>query len=217
MDDTHVFHGNGLATAAPALAQATWTYSDIDQDGNLELSSAEFERFGRDLFVTWDANTDQVVDEDEFYVGVYNAWDVDDDDILTDAEYSEGWGTWFGDYDEVGYGDLDLDADAELTEDEFATGLGEARLYDTWADGGDLGEEQFVTGLYDVYDADDDLVVTQAEYDVVGEFWTVLRRGGHARGRGDIAFRLELRRPLCRWHQRRRRHRRDGGLWRDRR
>lgn len=161
-----------LATAAPALAQVTWTYSDIDQDGNLELSSAEFEQFGRDLFVTWDASADQVVDEDEFYVGVYDAWDVDDDDILTEAEYSEGWSTWFGDYDEVGYGDLDLDADAELTEDEFGTGLGETDLYDTWAAGGELGEEQFVTVLYDVYDADDDLVVTQAEYDEVGEFWT---------------------------------------------
>ena len=119
-----------LATAAPTLAQVTWTYSDIDQDGNLELSSAEFETLGRDLFVSWDANVDQVLGEDEFYGGVYNAWDVDDDDTLTEAEYTEGWGTWFGDYDEVGYGDLDLDADAQLVEDEFATGLGGTDLYD---------------------------------------------------------------------------------------
>ncbi|SDY89488.1 PRC-barrel domain-containing protein [Citreimonas salinaria] len=160
-----------LVAATPALAQTTWTYSDIDQDGNLELSSAEFEALGRELFVTWDADQDQIIGENEFYGGVYDAWDVNDDDILTEAEYSEGWGTWFGDYDEVAYGDLDLDGDAELIEDEFHTGFGQVGVYDTWATDGELGEDQFVTGLYDVYDADDDLVVTQAEYDVVGTFW----------------------------------------------
>ncbi|WP_055662857.1 PRC-barrel domain-containing protein [Jannaschia seosinensis] len=160
-----------LVAGAPALAQ-TWTYSDIDQDNNLELSSAEFGVFSRELFPYWDADADLVIDEDEFYVGVYDAWDVDDDEILTDVEYTEGWSTWFGDYEPIGYSDLDLDADAELVADEFATGLGQTELYDTWGAGGDLGEEQFVTVLYDVYDADDDLVVTQAEYEMVGEFWT---------------------------------------------
>ena len=81
-----------MVAAAPALAQTTWTYSDIDRDGNLELSSAEFEAFGRDLFVSWDANVDQVIGEDEFYGGVYDAWNLDDDAILSEAEYTRRLG-----------------------------------------------------------------------------------------------------------------------------
>lgn len=161
-----------LAVTAPAFAQATWTYNDIDQDGNLELSSVEFERAGREVFVAWDADRNQIIDENEFYGGVYDAWDLDRDGMLTEAEYGTGWDTWFSDHDPIAYGDLDLDANAMLMDTEFATGLGEAEVYDSWAAGGELGEEQFVTVLYGVYDADDDLIVTQAEYDVVGVFWT---------------------------------------------
>ncbi|MEE2859658.1 MAG: PRC-barrel domain-containing protein [Pseudomonadota bacterium] len=161
-----------LAVSAPAFAQTTWNYDDIDQDGNLELSAVEFDGLGREVFATWDADGNQIVDENEFYGGVYDAWDADNDGMLTQIEYDTGWNTWFSDVDPIGYGDLDMDADANLMENEFATGLGGTNLYDTWATGGDLGEEQFVTGLYDVYDADDDMAVTQAEYDLVGVFWT---------------------------------------------
>lgn len=161
-----------LTVSAPAFAQTTWTYQDIDQDGNLELSAAEFDTFGRNVFVTWDANTDQIIDQNEFHTGVYDAWDVDGDSVLTEAEYTEGWGTWFGDYNEVAYDDLDLNTDAELLEDEFATGFGEAGIYDNWASGGVLDEDRFATNLYTVYDADGDLIVSEAEYDVVGTFWT---------------------------------------------
>ncbi|MGR3248729.1 MAG: PRC-barrel domain-containing protein [Paracoccus sp. (in: a-proteobacteria)] len=161
-----------LAVSAPAFAQTTWNYDDIDQDGNLELSAVEFDGLGREVFTTWDADGNQIVDENEFYGGVYDAWDADNDGMLTQIEYDTGWNTWFSDVDPIGYGDLDMDADANLMENEFATGLGGTNLYDTWATGGDLGEEQFVTGLYDVYDADDDMAVTQAEYDLVGVFWT---------------------------------------------
>ncbi|TGN61820.1 PRC-barrel domain containing protein [Paracoccus liaowanqingii] len=161
-----------LAVSAPAFAQSTWTYSDIDQDGNLELSDVEFDTVGRDVFTTWDADSNQMIDENEFHGGLYDAWDVDRDGMLTEAEYGAGWDTWFRDQDAVGFNDLDLNADAGLDESEFSAGLGEAGLHDTWAAGGDLGEEQFATALYGVYDADGDQIITQAEYDLVGVFWT---------------------------------------------
>lgn len=110
-----------LAAAGPAFAQTTWSFSDIDRDGNLELSAAEFEAFGRDLFVSWDADADKVIGDDEFYGGVYDAWDVDDDDVLTDVEFATGLGetelydTWA--------------AGGELGEEEFVTGLYD--VYDT--------------------------------------------------------------------------------------
>ncbi len=156
-----------LAVSTPALAQATWSYSDIDQDGNLELTSAEFEAFGQEVFMSWDANADQMIGENEFYGGVYGTWDADADGVLTESEYGQGWSSWFGDYDEVAYDDLDQNADAELTEDEFATGLAGSDIYSEWSGDGELGSDRFAEGLYDIYDADDDMAVTEAEYDEV--------------------------------------------------
>ncbi len=68
-------------TAAPVIAQTTYTFTDLDLDGNLELSQVEFDTFGREVFVAWDTDADANVDEDEFYRGVYDIWDIDRDGV----------------------------------------------------------------------------------------------------------------------------------------
>ncbi|WP_370159316.1 PRC-barrel domain-containing protein [Limimaricola soesokkakensis] len=160
----------GLALAVtgamPALAQTTWTYSDIDTDGNLELSSVEFENYSGELFGQWDVDGDGTIVEQEFTSGLYDAWDTDADGVLTEAEYTDSWDIWFDDYETIGYDAVDLDSDGLLTEDEFSGGVVNAGLFDSWG-GGPLDEEQFATVLYDVYDSDDNLTITQVEYDAV--------------------------------------------------
>jgi hypothetical protein len=160
-----------LAASAPATA-VTWTYSDIDQDGNLELSESEFSPAASDLFAEWDANRDQVIGEDEFYSGLYDTWDADGDGELTEAEFDDGWNTWFSDMDQPDYGGLDSDGDGLLTENEFAQGFGQTQVYSEWTADGELSEDQFSSGLYDVYDIDDDDLITEAEYEDVGTIKT---------------------------------------------
>lgn len=52
--------------ATPALAQTTWTYNDIDADGNLELSDVEFGRYSTELFTRYDADADGLLSADEY-------------------------------------------------------------------------------------------------------------------------------------------------------
>lgn len=160
------------AATSPALAQASWTFSDIDSDGNLELSRSELEAFGRQVFIAWDSDADQQIGEDEFYSGVYDTWDLDEDASLTEAEYQDGWAAWFGDMDQASYVDLDTDANAGLSEEEFASGLATAGIYDSYADGTTFGEEEFTTIIHDAYDVDNDEVITQAEYDRIDLYGT---------------------------------------------
>ncbi|UIJ73324.1 PRC-barrel domain-containing protein [Aurantimonas sp. HBX-1] len=156
-----------LATsAAPALAQATYTFADIDADGNLELSSAEFERVARDTYGRWDTNSDQRIEDVEFYTGAYHDWDTDSDGALTSDEYSAGWDGWFGDGEPVAYGTLDADADGIVSEDEFGAGLGNTSAFGTWDTAGDgfLDEGEFSAGLYSAYDMDDNDIIAESEY-----------------------------------------------------
>ncbi|MEF2553452.1 PRC-barrel domain-containing protein [Aurantimonas sp. A2-1-M11] len=153
-------------SAAPALAQTTYTFADIDADGNLELSSTEFARVAQDNFGRWDANADQRIDEDEFYVGTYHIWDADNDGVLTSEEYTAGWDGWLVDEERVTYASLDADTDGVVSEDEFGAGLGNTSAFGTWDTAGDgfLDEEEFSTGLYNVYDIDNDNIIAQSEY-----------------------------------------------------
>lgn len=149
-------------TALPVIAQTTYTYTDLDLDGNLELSQVEFDTFGREIFMTWDADADGNLAEDEFYQGIYDIWDVDRDGIVTEVEYEDGWSNWFDEDEYVAYADLDLNADGMLTVEEFHTGLTVTGLYDTSE--GMLGEEEFTTAVYGIYDTDDDELLSEDEF-----------------------------------------------------
>lgn len=161
-----------LLTAQPALSQVRWSFSDLDQDGNLELGATELESFGRSLFAAWDIDRDGQIAPDEFYRGLYLLWDADGDADLTEAEYADAWGRWF-DGDPADFADLDADGDGVLTLDEFAA-LGEDGPFAGWAGNGTLGQEQLMAGLRGVMDEDEDLVVTRAEY---GDTWVMQPEG----------------------------------------
>ncbi|WP_292292520.1 hypothetical protein, partial [Marivita sp.] len=59
--------------------------------------------------------------EEEFDAGfgeieVFDEWDENDDELVSEFEYSTGFEN---DYDAGGFAEADADADAQLTEDEF--------------------------------------------------------------------------------------------------
>lgn len=114
--------------AGPAFAQAEWTFADVDQDNNLELTEREFEPVSRDAFDRLDANDDDALSEDEFAQARddlasdgeadFADWDSDADGTVDREEFRAGL---FAAYDE--------DDDELLAEQEF-TGLGETAMLD---------------------------------------------------------------------------------------
>lgn len=100
-----------------AHAAAQWSFSDIDADGNLELSSREFTAVSRDAFSQLDRNQDQMLDEqelaagDRFYEGSLDLsqWDANADARVDWDEFHE---RLFASYD--------ANNDAALAEAEFA-------------------------------------------------------------------------------------------------
>ena len=58
------------------------------------------------------------------------------------------------------------DGDAEMTESEFGTGFGEADVYGEWDqdDDGALTQEEFDTGVFGLYDEDEDNSWNEQEY-----------------------------------------------------
>jgi hypothetical protein len=79
------------------------------------------------------------------------------------------------------FGDWDANDDAGIDNEEFATGFGDAGIYDEWDadDDGALSENEFNEGVYGAYDDDDDNVIEEPEFgdlnDDIGDggFWDV--------------------------------------------
>jgi len=151
-----------------ATAQTLPAFSSLDRDDNRVLSQAEFGAFGREIFAALDRDGDGNIEEDEFYRGIYEIWDVDNDGFLTLPEYDDGWSAWFDPLNYVAFNELDSDADDVLEKDEFQAGLADTRLYHRWTFDGALGEREFVTAIYNVYDADSDGFLTQDEFQAIG-------------------------------------------------
>lgn len=65
----------------------------------------------------YDLNDDDLLDEDEFSEGLYGTWDADEDVVLAFDEFN-------AEFAETGiFDDWDADDDAYLTEEEFGAGL----------------------------------------------------------------------------------------------
>ena len=74
-----------------------------------------------------DANDDDTVTEAEFSAGLFDRWDTDDDDTLTEAEFDAGaaradaYDDWDDDFDE-----WDDDNDGALSSAEFVSGASDS-------------------------------------------------------------------------------------------
>jgi sporulation protein YlmC with PRC-barrel domain len=154
---------------ASAFAAAEWNFSDVDADGNLELSEREFENVSRAAFDDWDQNLDQRVSGNELYRGVFLAWDSDRDSELTDTEYREGYNAWFGDDVQPEFEAI-AGEDNVIGEEEFASGLRDTDALADFEIGDEgLDRQAFGNALFNLYDADDDGNVVEEEYSDFGD------------------------------------------------
>ena len=155
-----------LLASGGALAAVEWEFSDWDEDGNLELTETELTTGATEvgLYDEWDVDNDDLLDEDELYGGLYDTWDLDGDGLIGEDEFGESVERWLteADYDFEAWNTDDNDF---LHEDEFRAEIAETGLYDTWVgDAEGIGEEQFYGGYYDVADLDDDDALTEDEF-----------------------------------------------------
>lgn len=157
-----------LALPGAALAQQTFTYTDWDTDGNLELTQSEFTAGFEEaeVFDAWDRDDTVGLTREEFGAGLYSAWDTDDDLQITEAEYDVGTERWYGaDYD-TPFTEWDADASGYIDTTEFREAWDTPEYgYATWDTDADelVTETEFTTGVYDRVDLDDDMVVTIEE------------------------------------------------------
>lgn len=135
----------------PSLAAAEWTFSDIDADGNLELSQAEFEQVSRSAFRSWDADADQRLNDEELYQGIFVSWDANQDGRLDQQEYDTGSTAWFADNRPASFDDLDADRDGAVSQGDFARGMSDAGAIEGSGPEG-MQYEDFHVALFGLYD-----------------------------------------------------------------
>lgn len=116
------------------------------------------------IYDAWDRDGTEGLTDREFATGVFTDWDRDNDMMLTEDEFNIGSERWYGaDYDGV-YADWDADADGLIDRGEFAANWGRD-TFDTWdvdADGL-LTRDEWDSGVYGRADADQDMVITIEE------------------------------------------------------
>jgi Ca2+-binding EF-hand superfamily protein len=62
---------------------------DIDNDGFIDYDEYYGSLADTDFFMTWDANKDNYLDEEELANGVFEVWDRDDSGVIEKDEYEE--------------------------------------------------------------------------------------------------------------------------------
>jgi len=108
--------------------------AEWDTDNDAQISKEEFDRRLREhaVFDDWDGDGDGEATDREFVTGLYEAWDVDGDEVVDVYEYRWGSGAWFAGGDLYGTFE-DWDDDGRLEPGEVTVAI--YRAWDTNGDG----------------------------------------------------------------------------------
>ena len=160
---TTLLLGSALLAAGPAASQFV---EEWDTDGDGALSQEEWSSALREqgVFGEFDADGNGTVSEEEFASGLFGRFNENGDDALTQTEWDTGIDQWFGEQAvDVSWENWNTDGDDSLTEEEFTTAFTDTDLFAGFADAAGvedpaagIGEEEFLGGLFDWFDEDDD-------------------------------------------------------------
>lgn len=156
-----------LVIPAASFGQAeTWTYTDWDDDGNLELTESEVSAGVSEAgtFDAWDRDEEAGLNEGEFATGMFSSWDTDNDLQITEEEYGTGSEGWFGADYSTPFTEYDADTSGYIDRNEFGSGWDNS-YYTQWDADSDslLSEDEFSTGVYNTADLDENQVITVEE------------------------------------------------------
>ena len=161
---------SALLAAGPAAAQSIEQW---DTDGNGTLSQDEWSSALREqgLFGEFDTDGNGTVSEEEFATGLFGRFDDNGDSALSQEEWDTGFDQWFGEEAvEASWDEWNADGDDTLNQDEFVSSFLGTSLFEDFAEAAGVedpsagvGEDDFLFGLFDWFDEDDDDSVSEEE------------------------------------------------------
>lgn len=168
--DTPIMAGNTIVSETITVFvedTAGQGFSDFDANADGFLDAEELSGTYVNDFTTWDADADGELNEEEFYNTTYLNTDVDDDDLISEDEWNQGYASMYSNYvDEADFATYDTDADGSLSSEEWMTGFGETEWFTTYdADASaNVSEAEWDTGLFADWDTDGDSMISEDEY-----------------------------------------------------
>lgn len=165
--------GAEAAEAPPTTRPAEDTpFATWDQDQDQLLQREEFGTWAQDEGVFGDMVGAEGLDREALNERIYDRWDLDGDDTVTQIEWQTGTEGLY-DADHGTWTDWDVDGNNELDMNELAQAherLGLWNEIDADADG-QIGDRDLSDWFFDLFDANDDDALDPQEWDMGNGGW----------------------------------------------
>lgn len=174
MSDRYKLHALVVTVALVASGSAAQEVA-FDPGDDRTLSKEEFDRGleRRDIFRRFDVDGDGLIDQQEFADGLYDGYDINDNDVLEEDEFDARgrMHLWSGDFSGTTLESWDIDGDGVVLRNEALNGLGNIAPLTEWDHDDDnaLSREELVDGLWSVYDDNEDGVIEDPELTQIGD------------------------------------------------
>lgn len=154
-----------IVTPAEVRSLGWGAWHDWDVDADKLVKREEFnQRFGT-VYTGW-AGTDNTLTADEAADTWRDWFDTNNDDIIDTDEWNVGVANWnLPDYNWGTYETWDVDRDARVTADEWRTGFRNVRPNATWT------RDEMADTWWDWWDTNDDDIIDENEWRTRSAYW----------------------------------------------
>lgn len=165
--DDPIMDGTTMVTETITVFVDEASFTDFDSNADGFLDAEELSNAYMNDFTTWDADADGGLNEEEFSNTTFGNTDADDDDLISEDEWNQGFASMYGNYtEETDFATYDANADGSLSSEEWMTGFGETEWFTTYDADADtsVSEAEWDTGLFGDWDMDGDDRINEDEY-----------------------------------------------------
>lgn len=144
-----------------------WNFDEWDIDSDQQLNVDEFRRLWERGFAEWDVDDDGALSADESADAFRNWFDLDDDQVIDQNEWTKGARRWsFEGVDWGSWADWDADSDGEVTETEWRDRWS-SHVWNGWTvadDQGSAARDELHDTLWSFFDRNGDDIIDAAEW-----------------------------------------------------
>lgn len=150
----------------------TTAFADFDQNSDGMLDATEVSGIYENNFNEWDADNDGMLNKEEFLKTTFANTDADDDNGINQGEWNVGYDGFFGNWTGDDFATFDEDSDGILDNEEWNNVFTDSDWFETFdADTNSmLTEDEWDTGLFNDWDANDDDMIDEDEYNLFSPF-----------------------------------------------